>query len=164
MCNAYHEAGHAVAGRVLGRCIEAVSLIPPGDVPWAVPHAGSYCKFDMWAEGASDNGDWTLTDRPERIAILLAGAVAFVYLCQERGWEVSSLRDGSAHDLQEAESLCGRLEPTEQERKHLFDVQEAVALELIADFWPEVKRVAAALLLQGTLSGDEVHRLIDPTV
>jgi hypothetical protein len=94
----------------------------------------------------------------------LAGLVAFVHLCHERGWDVGSLNDGSAHDVQAAEFMSARLEPSERRRERLFDRQEAVALDLIADFWPEVKAVAFALLQQETLSVAEVHCLIDPKI
>lgn len=60
--------------------------------------------------------------------------------------------------------MSARLEPSERRRKRLFDRQETVALDSIADFWPEVKAVAFALLQQETLSGAEVNCLIDPKI
>jgi hypothetical protein len=44
---AYHEAGHAVVGHVIGRCIEAVALLTGED-----GYRG-YCRFSSYSEDAN---------------------------------------------------------------------------------------------------------------
>ena len=49
---AYHEAGHALVGHVIGRCIEEVSIAMRYD------GYGGYCRFNPFIEDANDHPEW----------------------------------------------------------------------------------------------------------
>lgn len=49
---AYHEAGHAVVGHAIGRCIESVVLLD-GEEGY-----GGYCRFSPYIEDANDHPEW----------------------------------------------------------------------------------------------------------
>ena len=82
---AYHEAGHAVVGHVIGRLIALVSI----------KHTTSYrgcCRFDAYAESTHHHDQWQKgRHNPELLTILYAGTVAVSILCEQRGWEYEVL-------------------------------------------------------------------------
>ena len=49
---AYHEAGHALVGHVIGRVIEEVSIAMRDD------GYGGYCRFNPLIEDANDHPQW----------------------------------------------------------------------------------------------------------
>src|SRR5262245_5199889 len=131
-CNAYHEAGHAVVGHVLGRRIKELTIRPSAAMRAKVKGACGYCAFDPESEeneGITACGPGI--DNPQSIAILLAGAVAYVRLCYERNWSVTDLIDGCSNDVQAAEFLSARLTKTELGRKRLFNREERHAIDLV---------------------------------
>ena len=103
-------------------------------------------------------------DNPHSIAVLLAGAVAYVRLCHERGWSVTDLIDGCSNDVQAAEFLSARLTKTELGRKRLFNREERHTIGLVNDYWDLVEAVALALLSKGSLIGDHMHEIILDTL
>lgn len=65
---AYHEAGHAIVGHVVGRCIESVALLH-GEEGY-----GGYCRFNFYIEDA--NGHPERNERsgnPDLITIYCTG-------------------------------------------------------------------------------------------
>jgi hypothetical protein len=98
------------------------------------------------------------------IAVLLAGAVAYVRRCYERGWSVTDLIDGCSIDVQAAGFMSARLTKTELGRKRLFNREERHAIDLVNDYWDLVEAVAAALLRRGSLTVERVHEIIIDTL
>jgi hypothetical protein len=165
ICNAYHEAAHAVVGHVLGRFVKEVTIRPSAAIRAEVKHARGYCAFDHEREEAEGIAEWgPATDNPNGIAVLLAGAVAYVRLCYERGWNITDLNDGCAYDVQAAGFLSARLTKTELGRKRLFNRQERHAIDLVNDYWYVVEALAAALLRSGTITGEHAHEIISDTL
>lgn len=73
---AYHEAGHALVGHVIGRVIEEVSIAMRDD------GYGGYCRFNPFIEDANDHPEWRDDlGNPELITIYYAGMLATVYAC-----------------------------------------------------------------------------------
>jgi len=162
ICNAYHEAGHAVVGQALGRLIKEVTIAPSATTRAETPKVCGYCEFDLDAEEAQGITQWgPASDNPHGIAVMLAGAVAYVRLCHERGRGITEQRDGTSHDVQAAEFASMRLSKTELGRKRLFNREERLAIEVVTDRWEVVEAVAEALLTHGTLGGADVPRIID---
>ena len=65
---AYHEAGHALVGHVVGRCIEEVSISCRGD------GYGGYCRFNPFIEDANDHPEWREDlGNPDMVTIYYAG-------------------------------------------------------------------------------------------
>src|SRR5438067_2978904 len=76
---AYHEAGHAVVGHVIGRLIALVSI------KQATSYRGC-CRFDSFAESTHHRGEWQKgRHNPELLTILYAGTVAVSLLYEQRG-------------------------------------------------------------------------------
>ncbi|HEY7418964.1 MAG TPA: hypothetical protein VH593_27530 [Ktedonobacteraceae bacterium] len=160
-CNAYHEAGHAVVGHVLGRRIKEITIRPSAAIRAKVKGACGYCAFDPESEETEGITAWGPgIDNPQSIAILLVGAVAYVRLSYERDWSVTDLIDGCSNDVQAAGFLSARLTKTELGRKRLFNREERHAINLVNDYWEQVEAVAIALISRGTLSGEHVNEII----
>jgi ATP-dependent Zn protease len=162
ICNAYHEAGHAVVGHVLGRIIKEVTIAPSVATCAETPEVSGYCEFDVEAEEAQGITQWgPASDHPHSIAVMLAGAVAYVRLCHERGWGITEQLSGTSHDVQAAEFASMRMSKTELGRKRLFNREERRAIEVVTEQWEVVEAVAEALLTHGALDEAEVSEIIE---
>src|ERR1700687_5182026 len=63
---AYHEAGHAVVGHVIKRCIKEVSIASDKKQGYQ-----GYCEFSSFIEGANGYPQWsTNSGNPEIVTIL----------------------------------------------------------------------------------------------
>jgi hypothetical protein len=171
---AIHEAGHAVAAAILGRPIEQVDIIPDDKV------LGS-CSY-------KDGGGPLDAERIERdLIITFAGTAAEeVYagplsppICM--GWGDGSYAghllqawtDIVGYDLPERFShWTGDYEPTIDEVEDLWefeslregkyaDVLTRRTKRLLRENWSKVEAVAAALLEDRKLSGEQVLRIVD---
>src|SRR6266568_3508281 len=81
---AYHEAGHAVVGHVIGRLIALVS------VKQATSYRGC-CRFDSYTESAHHHDKWKKgRQNPKLLTIFYAGAVAVSRLCKRQGGTMKS--------------------------------------------------------------------------
>jgi len=161
ICNAYHEAGHAVVGQALGRLIKEVTIKPSAASRAETPKISGYCEFDVEREEAQGITQWgPESDNPHSIAVMLAGVVAYVRLCHERGWGLTEQNSGTSHDVQAAEFASMRMSKTELGRKRLFNREEGLAIEVVTDRWEVVEAVAEALLTHDTLGSDDVPRII----
>jgi hypothetical protein len=73
---AYHEAGHALVGHVIGRVSEEVSIAVRAD-----GYSG-YCRFNPFIEDANDHPEWRDDlGNSELITINYAGMLATAYAC-----------------------------------------------------------------------------------
>jgi hypothetical protein len=73
---AYHKAGHAIVGHVIGRCIEEVSIAMGYD------GYGGYCRFNTLIEDANDHPEWRDDlGNPDLVTIYYAGMLATAYAC-----------------------------------------------------------------------------------
>src|ERR1700731_1947290 len=85
---AFHEAGHAVVGHVIGRCIAEVSAISNRGEGYK-----GYCAFDPFMESANNHLQWQKESRnPELITILYAGTIVMSMVCQDYGWKYEHWR------------------------------------------------------------------------
>jgi hypothetical protein len=76
LLHAYHEAGHALVGHVIGRCIEEVSIAVRCD------GYGGYCRFNALIEDANDHPEWRDdAGNPDLVTIYYAGMLATAYAC-----------------------------------------------------------------------------------
>lgn len=85
---AFHEAGHAVVGHVIGRCISEISIV--GDR--ARGYRG-YCAFDALEEAWQGLPQWgDGSKNPECTTIMYAGTIALRILCEQSGWNYQRWR------------------------------------------------------------------------
>ncbi len=153
---AYHEAGHAVVGHVIGRLIERVSIA-------SSPENGyrGYCRFSPYMESANGHLEWQEDSaNPDIVTIYAAGRVATEMVCQRHGWDFEIWQECDRAD-REAIERWGResLDTTEQYAR----VQEeclAQARSILARSVEAVDALAVALVLHEEVTGGEAHRLI----
>ena len=163
--SAYHEAGHALVGHVIGRCIEEVSIACRGD------GYGGYCRFNAFIEDANNHPEWR-DDRgnPELITIYYAGMLATAYACapyvtyDEEESRVEYLRGSERDALVQIHRLLTQIETNEQQRKTITDACWMRAQQILSEHWPAVDALATALLKREWLGGSAAHRLIWQTI
>jgi hypothetical protein len=151
---AYHEAGHAVVGHVIGRLIALVSI----------KHESSYqgcCRFDAYAESTHHHDQWQKGHQnPELLTILYAGTVAVSLLCEQRGWDYEVLRSSDLQDRAEIEQLSKEMFEDDAERTMALDSCRKQASDLLTTHWEAVKALAGELLALQWLTGAEAHSII----
>ena len=99
---AYHEAGHAVVGHVIGRLIEHVSIA-------ASPENGyrGYCRFSPYLESANGHLEWQEDSaNPDIVTIYSAGRVATVMVCKKHGWDYEVWQECDRADREAIERWC----------------------------------------------------------
>jgi ATP-dependent Zn protease len=140
---AYHEAGHAVIHLLNGGTISRVS-IDRQDPQRGVHPAGALPEVKD--EGAAR----------ARAAVAVAGEAAGLIRNEQR------LRATAAADYEAAMRAARRVTPDEAAAQRLV-VEEAVRVrERLGqpEVWRQVEAVAAALMRQRTITGEEVARAI----
>ena len=165
LLHAYHEAGHALVGHVIGRCIEEVSIAVRYD------GYGGYCRFNALIEDANDHPEWRDdAGNPDLVTIYYAGMLATAYACTPHltyneeesgvGYPEGSERD----DLEQIHELLTQVGSDEQQRKTITDASWARAQKILSEYWPAVDALARALLKRERLDGRAAHRLIWQTI
>lgn len=162
---AHHEAGHAVVGHVIGRCIESVALLDGKE------GYGGYCRFNSYIEDANDHPEWKeKSGNPDLITIYYAGALATAHYCSlylALDEEEDSVRypEGSERDdLERIQDILTQIGADKQQCAVITDKCWAQAQEILSDYSLAVNKIAAALIEEGSLTGHEVHNLIWQTV
>lgn len=151
---AYHEAGHAVVGHVIGRLIALVSI----------KHTTSYrgcCRFDSYAESTHHHDQWQKGHHnPELLTILYTGTVAVSLLCEQRGWDYEVLRTSNQQDIAEIEQLSGEMFEDDAQRIVALETCRKQASDLLTTHWDAVKTLAGELLALQWLTGAEAYTII----
>ena len=183
---AYHEAGHAVVGRVLGVPVRQVSIAPrylskprrdrvvfPGVAfgHVAFHRRGARDTWHLWRsqpEGPTSDRDipplgmaqWALDDA----TVCLAGPTAEASRYRLREWLAQ--RDvGRAYALFLALWPDGRERPEEELGRLWGDWFDGVArrtVDLVVAHWPAIENVAQALLERETFTGRQFARIVEP--
>jgi hypothetical protein len=109
---AYHEAGHAVVGHLLGRCIERVSIQADKRQGYR-----GYCRFSALVEAFNDHPEWhESTHNPELLTIFYAGPIATSFICGDLGWNEDNWRGAGQVDLVLINRLAGEISGDKRER------------------------------------------------
>jgi hypothetical protein len=120
---AYHEAGHAVVGYVLGLTIERVT-INPDDISLG------HCRYRDWEE-------WTTANPPETLlTLLLAGAVAE---------EIATGRPSRGSDDHTAFGVARAHSGGDAEAHAQVAAVRRRTAHFLEEYWPVVKTLAGAL-------------------
>jgi hypothetical protein len=151
---AYHEAGHAVVGHVIGRLIALISI----------KHESSYqgcCRFDAYAESTHHHDQWQKgRQNPELLTIFYAGTVAVSLLCEQRGWDYEILRSSGQQDEAEIDQLSKEMFEDDIQRSMALNSCRKQASDLLITHWNAVKTLAGALHSLHWLTGAEAHAII----
>lgn len=165
---AYHEAGHAVVGHLLGWQVSYMSIQanasyhgytafmePRPPQGHAIPVG--VVTFDL-ATGPQHSEE----DLPDVLTRGLAGIVAERFLCAHRGVSARPVHLG--RDTREARTNVKGY-PKERQRELLAAAeQRAGQLLMVADHWRAVDVLAQALLAAESLSGPDVWHLLTQTL
>jgi len=153
---AYHEAGHAVVGHVIGRLIERVSIA-------LSPENGyrGYCRFSPYMESANGHLEWQEDSaNPDIVTIYYAGRVATEMVCQRHGWDYEMWQECDRADREAIERWCREsLTDSEQCSRVKEDCLVQVR-SILARSVDAVDALAVELVLYEQVAGGEAHRLI----
>jgi hypothetical protein len=158
LLDAFHEAGHAVVGHIIGRCIAEVSIVREKQQ--------GYCVFNAFAEDTHGFPQWhDGSKNPECTTILYAGTVAMAILCEQRGWQYERWRgsDRADFDLIALWSL-ERFAENEEQAHAMQQACRKQAERILRQHWQAVAVLASALLAQETVIGNEAHRIIQHVI
>jgi hypothetical protein len=150
---AYHEAGHAVVGHVIGQLIERVSIA-------SRPENGyrGYCRFSPYMESANGHLEWQEDSaNPDIVTIYAAGQVATKMVCQRHGWDDEIWQECDRADREAIERWCHEsLTDSEQCSR----VKEACLVQARSILARSVDALAVELVLHEQVDGGEAHRII----
>jgi hypothetical protein len=152
---AYHEAGHAVAAKMLDLTVDRISISPEGDAAGHVTHDYG-CNMNEAIYEDEPFRQWAL----ERAAIVsLAGEAA---QRRYRPESVDPEHGGGdrVHAHQILDYLAGE---ADQELRDAWATLLVLRAErLVEAYWPRVEWLASVLLSQTTIEGaDEIHHVIN---
>lgn len=153
---AYHEAGHAVVGHVIGRLIQEVSIVPD-----RLHGYKGYCRCSAFMEAANNHFEWQEgSTNPEIVTFFYAGTVATEMICQMHGWQYERLRDGDEDDLDMIDQWCRKVSTHQEEWSAVKEISLAKAKEILAQHWNAVDALATELIVHDTVSGKDAHLII----
>ena len=153
---AYHEAGHALLGHLYGRCIAEVVIVREKG-----SHVKGYCLFDTYAELCHGLKQWKDdTYNLEKIIMLSGGSVAFLNLCEERGWNFEKWNKSAGQDAKDIDDILRHMASNEEERRQFYKQAIDVATNLIMAYWPTLEELASHLIEHGAIEGSQAHALM----
>ncbi len=152
---------HAVVGHVIGRCISEVSIVAGS----ARGYRG-YCIFNAYAENVQGRPQWREGSKnPECTTIMYGGIISMAILCEQRGWKYEHWLgcDKADFDMIYLRSF-ERFGKDEDQARAMQHACRERAREILIQYWKAVEALAAALLVQGIVSGREAHRIIQQAI
>jgi hypothetical protein len=162
---AYHEAGHALVGHVIGRVLEEVSIAMRDD------GYGGNCRCNPFIEDANNHPEWRDgLGNPELITIYYAGMLAAAYACapyvtyDEEKSCVEYPQGSERDDLEHIHRLLTQIETNEQQGETITDACWMRAQQILSEYWPAFDALVTALLKRERLGGSAAHRLIWQTI
>ncbi len=157
--SAYHEAGHAVVGHLIGRYIQEISIVS------GKGRYRGYCRFNAFVEDMNLHPEWHETSKnPELITIYYAGMLAMAYICAVNEGIYEYLEGSEQSDLEKIDQLLLQIGSDEQQRSYLKDKRWKQAQQRLSDHWDAVNTIATCLLEQSSLTGGEAHRMIRKSI
>jgi hypothetical protein len=153
---AYHEAGHAVVGHVIGRLIERVSIA-------SSPENGyrGYCRFSPSMESANGHLDWQEdSGNPDIVTIYSAGWVATKIVCKRHGWDDVMWRECDRADREAIERWCRESLTDSEQCARVKEACLVQARSILARSIDAVDALAVELVLHELVNGGEAHRII----
>jgi hypothetical protein len=169
---AIHEASHAVMAEAVGRRVEQVSIEPVGDllghcysVSAHTVHVSREHISTAVATRAHEGPDPDTAHVPEGFELYNSIWLALAGMAGERVAFGRYDQSGASDDTVRAVTLIVRGYPAEGALAvEGFDRALDLTERKVRGSWPAVERVASALERSGTLTGDEVRRLIAPSI
>jgi ATP-dependent Zn protease len=143
---AYHEAGHAVAGCVLGLGMSSKGMhIVPEQEDGGVTFGATSVRPPR--PNVKNVQKW--------VVMLLCGGLAAGL---SKGFEVK--KQGTEHDLLEINGHLDSITDSHEEKTELGQALCHEARELLHDNWPAVQSLVGELLAKKTLTGKHVELIV----
>lgn len=148
---AFHEAGHAVVGHLLGQRVTQLQI--SGDA-----HPVGVCHLQRFPAAPNPESPAGRAAAGERILCLIAGLLAEGRAAGRDGW------DEASGELDEAVRLALRLTGDCEQALALLQRARGQAEKLLDGSWPLVVALAEALEQRRRLTADEVAEVMDAEV
>ena len=151
LATAFHEAGHVVAAWSRRIKIHNATIVPTHEFQGLVQHANPLRGIRL---------EWDASARARRraesaIIVLLAGPEA-----QRRHSPRSWRSHHGDSDFKQAVDLASRFNGSDEAERAYLDWLAIVTRDEIAVLWPQVEKVAQALVRERTLTAAEVKALL----
>jgi ATP-dependent Zn protease len=154
---AYHEAGHAVMGCLVGRIPEFATVVPDGT--GAVGRTQYPDDVPACARRYFDQSDEKKRYTEARVLSEIAATIAQDLKQPGRAHDMAD-----AEDARQARELVIELVSWEDDRDSYLPRAQEKATALLKEHWPWVEAVAKALLARKTLTGVDIVALRPPGV
>jgi ATP-dependent Zn protease len=148
---AWHEAGHATVGLVLGRSLVEVSIGLNGPTP-------ARTRWDAEPDPAYTRDEQGISRARRDVKICLAGRAA-----QEHATGVSAEHESSKDYFEAllAAEAAGLIEDLGAPHAQSFlEAEQEKVRHLVISLWPAIHAVAEALVANETLDGSAVRRIV----
>jgi ATP-dependent Zn protease len=149
---AYHEAGHAVMGCILGRTPQRVTIIPDGS--GAVGKVESEADWPASAKRYLDASPEKQDYVKKRVLIELSGSIAHALHNPNREPDL-----GDAEDTRWARAMIIENVSWDDDHEGYLEQCREEAQSLLRQHWPWVEAVAQALIKHKTRDGEQLLAL-----
>lgn len=163
-----HEAGHAVAGVILGGRVGGILLVADGGLAH-VDHLSPDSHAFMVASGPAGESlavDHEAPDTPQADYEEIATAElpegtdrGFVWSCSFADVE-GGLRKAKSDDRSLAEWAIGGVEQYPEQWERRIKLARRVAAEIVRDHEAAIVRIAKQLFIHGRVTGGEIKQLL----
>lgn len=148
---AFHEAGHVVASLRHGFPVDSATIVREADVHGQVEHANPFHGLRLdWDNSACAHRRAQLA-----IIVCLSGPAAQRHY-NPRSWRS---RHG-ASDYKRADDIAISVNASHEAADAYFRWLEIVARDEVAASWPDIERVASALVARHTLTAAEIAEIL----
>ena len=154
IATAYHEAGHAVMGCILGRFPKSVTIVPNGKSAVGETRFETDVKVPEFVRHYFDSSPAKQHFAEQRVLTALAGSIANDLKEPGRDHDV-----GDKTDTSRAKEIAIELVSWEDDKDAYLRRARNKATDVLKAHWPWVERVAGALLQRGKLSRAELLKL-----
>ena len=147
--SAYHEAGHVVVARLIGRRIQQVTIEPDREYP-------AKTELDDTREPPHGTAEWVQWNEDE-LMLKCAGAVAEGKFLGP-GHSAKAMLLANPDD--DPYSIAGLRYPNEPARSDYLDRILERTRKCIEDNWEDVQAIAAALMQRGRLDAAAINSVL----
>jgi ATP-dependent Zn protease len=154
IATAYHEAGHAVMGCILGRFPESVTIVPNGKSAVGETRFETDVNVPEFVRHYFDSSPAKQHFVEQRLLTALAGSIANDLKEPGRDHDIGDKRDASR-----AKEIVIELVSWEDDKDAYLRRARSKATDMLKAHWAWVETVAGALLQRGTLSRAELLEL-----
>jgi hypothetical protein len=160
---ALHEAGHAVLHVMLGLGCERVTIVADADCAGASFHGGEYGRPAAFL-GDEDDDVAELRRLAEDSFWLRHAIAAYAGAEALRRSGISNYDVGAEQDRSDAVDAINNITADAESIDALFALAKRRCIVLVEHYWPEIERVARALIESRSLTGEQAGQIVRQSV